>query len=256
MGSLIVLAFLVETIIALAKRSTFSLGFWSWMAAGQTAAWRLKWVAIPVTIMVLWGARKLYRSMLVSPERYCGMRYAKAGYFASSAVPMLIAVLIGMTVPERLYQRQLAIEAENNAFGRTFARAFVEYQETLGKGNLPDDLTDLRKLPDPDGSIAAALNSLNLDPKDYSKIYKPSADVAAAITKPERRPTVIKASLRDEPDEPLGEGLAFNKYSLRLPGPDKLHGTEDDLIVRDGMITNASDLPKSSVTTSATTSKP
>ena len=250
LGSLMALAFLTETIIALTKNIPISIDFFSLLTAGQIAAWRLKWVAIP-TMLVLWGARKLYRSMLRSPELYCGMRYAKVGFLTSAAIPVLIAVLIGVTIPERLLQRQLATEAAENAKAYTFARAFLQYQEQFDK--MPVDLTDLRQVPDPDGSIGAALDSLNLDPKDYAKVYKPSADVAAALTKPERRPTMIKASLTDEVTDPVAEGLAFNKYTLRLPGPDKLYGTEDDLIVRDGMITRAADSPKPVVTTSSAT---
>ena len=44
-GSLLVLIFLSQTIIAMIQRSTDSLGkiyqFWTWIAAGETAAWRL-----------------------------------------------------------------------------------------------------------------------------------------------------------------------------------------------------------------------
>jgi hypothetical protein len=245
-------AFLIQTLLALASKATLSFGFWSWMAAGQTAAWRMKFIAIPFTILALWGARKVYRSMLESPERYCGIRYAKAGYLTSAYVPVLIVVLIGMTIPERLHQRRLAIQAEHYAHGYALDRALSEYQAKYGKGQNPVDLADLRQLPDADGSIGRALDSLNIDPKDYSKVYRPSADVAAALPKLEPRPTVIKAS-HTEPVEPIADGLAFNRYSLQLPGPDKLYGTEDDLIVRDGMITKASDSPKTAIITSATT---
>ena len=251
-GLLMVGAFLIQTIVALATKATVSFGFWAWIAAGQTAAWRLKLVAIPFTVLVLWGARKIYRSMLESPERFCGIRYAKAGYMVSASVPVVIVALIGMTIPERLNQRRLAIEAEHYAHGYAIDRALFEYQAKFGKGQNPVDLADLRQLPDPDGSIGRALDSLNIDPKDYSKVYRPSADVAAALPKLERRPTVIKAS-HVESAEPIADGLAFNRYSLQLPGPDKLYGTEDDLIVRDGMITKASDSPKTAIITSATT---
>ena len=36
-------------------------------------------------------------------------------------------------------------------------------------------------------------------------------------------------------DEPDGN-LSFTKYELRLPGPDKKLGTEDDWTMRDGLI--------------------
>ena len=58
-GTLMVLVFLTQTIIALVQRSTrgatsslalasmFPFDWWSWLAAAETAAWRLKWVMIP-----------------------------------------------------------------------------------------------------------------------------------------------------------------------------------------------------------------
>ncbi|HAF23960.1 MAG TPA: hypothetical protein DCK93_13820 [Blastocatellia bacterium] len=255
-GALMVLVFFVETIIALAQRVPFSFSFWSWVAAAETASWRLKWVAIPATLFVLFGSRKLYRSIVRLPSDFCGLRYARRGYAASLAVPLLILVMIGVTVPERLRHRQWGIEAGQYALGYTFDRAFFQYREKFGK--MPNDLSDLRQVPDPDGSIAAALNSL--DPLAYTNAYRPWADVAAL---PKQKPRTLRgavirnASLNTATDDSLsdslGEGLSFTNYDLRLPGPDNLMGTEDDLLVRDGVITNASEtLRRVSSTTSAT----
>jgi hypothetical protein len=41
-----------------------------------------------------------------------------------------------------------------------------------------------------------------------------------------------------------GEALSFTNYKLRLPGKDKMLGTEDDLMIRDGMIVPAPPLPQ------------
>ncbi len=122
-GALMVLVFIVETIIALAQRHPLSFGFWSWIKAGETAAWRLKWIAIPVSILVLWTTRRIYRSMLKTPARFCGLRYARTGLAASTSLPLMIAILIGVTVPERLRQRQMSIEAGASAEGYKIALA-------------------------------------------------------------------------------------------------------------------------------------
>ncbi|MGH9969122.1 MAG: hypothetical protein ACREBG_15145 [Pyrinomonadaceae bacterium] len=259
-GSLMVLVFLVQTILALLKNAPssgfwswiVSLGHWSWIAAAETAAWRMKWIAIPATILVLWGSRKIYRSMIQTPSRFCGLRYARCGLLVSALVPVLIAVLIGVTVPERLQQRQRAIEAGIHAQGYTLDRALFEYR--LKVGRLPNGLEDLkRELPDPDGSIAAALSGL-----DAEKAYKPTADLAAKQKPLTLRGTVIRnASLSTAADDTMGEGLAFTNYELRLPGEDKLMGTEDDWIVRDGLIKPS--LPttrRTDNTASTTTDKP
>jgi len=246
-GSLIVLVFLTQTIIALvqlapsgtptlALASVLPMDFWSWVSAGETAAWRLKFIAIPATIIALWGGLKIYRSMMKSPARFCGLRYAKAGLVASALVPVLIAVLIGVTVPERLRQRQDGLQAAANALAYRVARAQMEYNARFG--TYPAELKDWRRLPDADGSIAAALSILD------ASGYKPSADLAALPKQKSRnlRGAVIRnASLDTATDDSPGEGLSFTNYDLPLPGADKLLGTDDDLIVRDGVILKVSE---------------
>ena len=127
-----------------------------WLSAAETAAWRLKFLAIPISVLVLWFGRKLYRSIAASPDRFCGGRYARRGLIASAAVPLLILVLIGVTVPERLRARRLGIEAGLNAQAYRIDRALDEYREKFG--SLPDNMSDLsRRLPDADHTLAAAL---------------------------------------------------------------------------------------------------
>jgi hypothetical protein len=238
-GALMVGVFLVQTVIALLKNAPISLDFWSWIAAAETAAWRLKWVAIPVTIFVLWGSRKIYRSMLNTPSRFCGFGYARTGLIASSVVPMLIAVLIGVTVPERLRQRELAIYAGMNAHVYRLDRGLHEYVSRFNTLP-PDDLRDLVKhLPDPDGSLAAALRELG------PGIYKTSGPDVAALPKPKTR-ALQGAAIRNASVDLTAEpgpsvGVSFTNYELQLPGVDKILGTEDDLLVRDGLIGRVSE---------------
>ena len=246
-GSLIVLAFATQTFVALAQRagrgaksnlallSMLPFDFWSLVAAAETAAWRLKWVAIPLTILVFWLNRKLYRSVVASPDRFCGVRYARRGYLASALIPLLILVLIGVTVPERLRQRQLGIQAGINAQGYRVDRALDEYREKFG--GLPDNLRDLSRLQDEDGSLAAALNSMDVSG------YRPSAELAAV---PKQKPQTLRgAAIRNasisSADDVITERLSFTNYELLLPGADKQLGTEDDLVMRDGIITKASE---------------
>jgi hypothetical protein len=259
-GSLTVLIFLVQTIIAVVQRSSraatsnLSLAsivpfdFWSWIAAAETAAWQMKWVTIPVSLLVLFGSRRIYRSMLGAPERFCGLRYARNGYIASATVPLLVLILIGITVPARLRHRQWGIESGINAQAYASARLLLLYGKKFG--TLPSEKKDLARLPDPDGSIAALLKEI-----DASE-YKPSAEVAAM---PKQNPRLLRgavirnASLNTGGDEPLSEGLSLTNYELRLPGVDKIMGTEDDLIVRDGVIYKASETPHHGVSTTSAT---
>ncbi len=248
-GSLLLIAFLTQTIIALVQKASGSIGFWSVVAAAETAAWRLKWVAIPVTILVLWAGRKLYRSILDEPSRFCGLRWARTGLLTSIVVPALVLVLIGVTVPERLRNRQRAIDAGVHAQGYTIDRALLEYR--IQFGTLPTDLKDLTRLPDKDGSIAAALAGMDVTG------YKATADLAAlpAKKRPALRGAVImKASINSTTDDLPSEGVSFTNYELPLAGQDKLFGTEDDFIVRDGVITKASEVVRR--TSGAKTTRP
>ena len=250
-GSLMVIVFLTQTVIAFFKHPPVSLGFWSWVAAGETAAWRLKWIAIPATIIVLWGSRKVYRSMLQNPSNFCGLRYARAGLFASTFIPILIAVLIGVTVPERLRQRQVGIQAGTNAAIYRVDRALGEYSARFG--TLPSDNLDdlLKSLPDPDGSLAAALRDVG------QATYKTSGPDVALLPQPKQRAlrgaVIRKASVEVASDDGPSVGMSFTNYELQLPGPDKIMGTEDDLIVRDGLITRGSGAQRTLGTTAAST---
>ena len=241
-GSLTILVFITQLIVAIFQRKTF--GFWSWMAAGQTAAWRLKWIAIPLFILTVWLGRKLYRSIKFQPERFCGLKYARRGLIASSTVVVLIAFLIGITVPARLENRRLAKEAGIRANWHTFERALLEYR-SLYK-TYPADFKDLReRIPDPDGSLAAALATL--DPSGYH----PSADVAAVAAEPKTRrlrgAVLRNASISQDADDMPPGGLAFTSYELRLPGEDKILGTDDDWIGSNGILKRYSDAAKGGV---------
>jgi hypothetical protein len=238
-GSLVVLVFLVQTFIAFFQRASSSWGFWSWVAAGETAAWRLKWVSLPILFVTLWFGRKLYRSILAQPDKFCGLRYARRGLLASSTVAFLIALLIGITVPARLEQRRLAAEAAVRVQGYVVERAMTQYR--IKYHTYPADVQDLlERLPDPDGSLAVAIATI--DPTTY----KPTADVAAVATekaRPLRGTAIRKASFSPTDDTPSG-GLSFTNYAIVLPGEDGVTGTEDDWIVRDGMIMKQSEIAK------------
>lgn len=225
-----VLGFLVETVVALVERPPISFGFWSWIAAGETAAWRLKWIAIPLSFVVLWGGRRVYRSIMQQPERFVGISAARRGLLASAFVSLLLATLIGVTVPDRLRQRQFSIQATIDAQIHTVERAELEYESL--HGTVAEKAKDLLELPDPDGSIAAAIPEI--DPA----FYKTSgADVAAVGPKPRALlgAVVRNASLGSTTEDPPAREFSLTSYEFRLPGEDKIFGTEDDVIVRDGV---------------------
>ena len=240
-GSLVVLVFLVQTLLAYFQRFSDSLGFWNWVAAGETAAWRLKWISIPVLLLIITLGRKLYRSILLQPDKFCGFKHARTGLVASSTVVCLIALLIGVTVPERLRQRKVAKDAAILAQWYTIEAALAEYR--IKYQTYPSDFKELQeRIPDPYGALAEALTGVD------TRAYVPTGEMAAVATEksPRLRGAAIRkaSSLSSATDDSPAGGLAFTKYVLRLPGEDKIMGNEDDWIGRDGMIMKLSNVAK------------
>lgn len=204
--------------------------------------------------MTLWLGRKLYRSIKQEPERFCGVKYARRGLLASATVSLVVAVLIGVTVPARLEKRRIAIEATHHARYLTIAAAMLEYR--LIYKTVPDESRwreELAKLPDLDGSIAEALRTIDVAE------YQPRAEVAAVSTQKStalRGAVIRRASLSSATDDSTPAGLAFTQYDLRLPGEDKILGNEDDWIDRDGVVMKLADVAKGGIGKTAGSLKP
>lgn len=238
-----VLVFVVQTLVAYFQRFSDSLGFWNWVGAAETAAWRLKWISIPVLLITVTLGRKLYISVLNQPERFCGIKYARRGLLASSIVVLLIALLIGVTVPARLDQRQMSKDAAILAQWYTIERALVEYR--IKYHTYPANMKELRdRIPDAYGELDQAIAGLH--PKSYNAM----GEVAAVSTdKPRTQGGVAikNASLTSPADDETLGGLAFTTYVLTFPGEDKILGTEDDWVGTDGMIRKVSSVAKGGI---------
>lgn len=219
------------------QRGTGWTEFWVWVGAAETAAWRLKWISLPVMFVVLWFGAKIYRSIRNNPQRFCGLTYARSGLISSATVAFLIALLIGVTVPARLEQRELAREAALRARYYTIEVALMEYHQRYH--TYPADFKDLQnRIPDTHGTLAEALN--NPDPLGY-RPYGDVAVVGAERSQSLRGAAVRPASFTDAEDIQPG-GVTFTRFELRLAGDDKILGNEDDWIGRDGMLMRWSDV--------------
>lgn len=238
------LVFMVQTIIAMAQRGTDWFGFWSWVAAAETAAWRVKWIAIPVMFVTLWFGRKIYRSIRLQPERFCGLKHARRGLLASTTVAFLIALLIGVTVPARLRQREMAKEAAIRADWYTFETALLEYRARYH--TYPADFKELRdRVSDPYGTLAEALD--RLDPNGYRPRYGDVAVAGVEKSRTLRGVAIRNASISTADDDIPPGGLVFTKFDLRMPGEDGILNTPDDWIGHDGVLVRVSDVSSGSV---------
>jgi hypothetical protein len=240
-GVLMAAVFLFTTTMALVQTGSISLRFSAIVSAGEVAAWRLKWLALPAAIVALWTGRRLIRSIKNSSDKFGGLRLARAGFVVSSVVTVLIATLIGITIPVRLERRQWGIDAAVHARAYTIHRALLEYRGRHGYLPLQDELiTELSTLPDPDGSIAEALRGLD------ATAYKPTVVVAAASTKGKSQALRIGALRNAAATNVDPPTVSFTNYELRLPGEHRLFSTDDDFVVRDGLVTKASEPPPGS----------
>lgn len=237
-GALMLLAFLISISGVLLERPPLSLDSWSIVAAAEIAAWRLKWLALPLVPFAVWSCLRLCATLRREPARFNGSRFAHGGLAACALVALAFATCIGVTIPRRLDQRQRAFEAGQEVRLDTFKRAMLEYRQRYS--TLPSDLGDLKyRLRDPDGSIAAML--ADVDPSGYktwtlqaSLPAKKSASLRGAAIRP------VSASTDDLP----GERVQFTDYELRLPGEDKILNTDDDWVMRNGVVSKP--LPQTS----------
>jgi len=238
------------TIAALLQNGPITADFWALVGAGETAAWRLKWFALPVSMIVLFSGVRLSRSIKGSPLKFAGARMASAGLMTAAMVTFAMATLIGVTLPERWRQHRYSVEAGIQAPMLTIQRAQVEYQQRFGTyaGDLAD-LKDLKRLPDPDGSIAAAI--AGIDPADYTATTE-----VAVSAKPGRIRSTVFRNVSQVTDETPRQAVVFTNYTLRLAGEDKIRGNEDDWIIRDGMVMKVTDDPLSSPNVSVKPGKP
>ena len=157
------LSFVISLVVSLAENKSGWFKFGTIVSAGEIAAWRVKLVALPVAVAILWAGTRIVRSIRQDRDRFNGLRAARLGITAAAVVTILIATLISVTIPERFRQRQYAIEAGQNARLYTIHRALMQYSEVHGTLPPQEDLIKaLSALPDPDGLIAEALRGLDL----------------------------------------------------------------------------------------------
>lgn len=235
-GALLALSFAAAVLAALLRRETFVLGFDSLWRAAESAAWRLKWTALPLSCVASAVGLKLFARMRREPARFVGHAHARAGLALTVAVALTLTALVGVTVPERLRMRELARRSAENALLYQTDLALARYRKRFG--TYPAALTDLVRLEDPDGSIARLLSVVA--PGEY----KPETDVAslsAGRTKARgrRRVSALAARAAGADDSSSGPVIALTNYALVLPGRDRVLGTGDDLYIRDGRILDA-----------------
>ena len=246
-GLLLAFALVGSTAAALLEFDEFALDPKTLLRAAEAAAWRLKWTALPAGLALSALCARAYARMRREPSRFVGHAHARAGLALTFASVLLLSALVGVTIPERLRMRGLARRAAENAVLYETDLALARYRKRFG--TYPAALTDLRRLEDPDGSVARLLSVVA--PGDY----KPEADIASLAsgrTKSRGRRRAVGLTARAAgSDDSTGAGLSLTNYALALPGRDKLLGTDDDRYIRDGLILDAASAARRGVMVAA-----
>ncbi len=261
-GALLFVVFVAATLAALFAAKSSSITFRDIIAAGEVAAWQLKWLAFPPAALLVWMCVRARRKIVHQPTRYIGLSAARAGFSMATIVVAAVALLIGGTIPERLRQRELALQATDDVICHASNRVLLDYMSRHGSlpTNVDELIKDLRNTPDPDGTLAKVIAEMQ------AGIYSPEASLAsvpeAAKKKGARRISSVRMrSVADRAaaaDDTPGQGISFTNYELVLPGRDRIFGTPDDLRIRDGHVVepSASSKPIPHATTVDKTSKP
>lgn len=235
-GLLLALSFLAAVGFEIYKRGTlWPHGLAELFSAATTAAWRTKHLLLPLSLVIFWTSIKLFRRVRREPENFLWLRFARCGLALSAFALMANLTFALLFIPELLEQRRIAREAAANALLYGAHRMLLEYRELYG--TYPSSLDDLRKLPDPDGSNAKLLARLN------TASYTPSSVQAAQLkARPARNGARIRTAIaRPDTDSATSDGLetvSFTDYELLWPGADGIYGTDDDRLIRDGVIVN------------------
>lgn len=231
-GLLLTLALAAAFVAALVERESLSFTPSALLRAAETAAWRLRWSALPIAFTLTFICARLYARMRRDTTRHTGRGYARAGLALTVVVAIALSALVGVTIPERLRMRELARRAAGNAQLYAADLALARYRRRFG--TYPATLEDLRRLEDTDGSIAQLLAVAGAGE------YKPQTDIASLSTsrakaRGRRRGSALQRGRASADDLP-GAGIVLTDYALALPGRDKILGTEDDIHIRDGVI--------------------
>lgn len=182
-----------------------------------------KWLAI-AGVIAIWSAWRAVRLAHRDPELYGGYRTAIAT-LSVALVSMTASLGYGVShidqiIKDRETRQRAATEA---AFHHISYLLEIHKSKT---GSFPSSTQALTR------------PSVGPLPKDYwGKEIKYQSYTEA----------IADASLRGASGPLRGTGIPFNNFELRSAGPDGKEGTDDDIIMRDGIFLTVSELKKQPV---------
>jgi hypothetical protein len=235
-GGAMLVALVAATVVALIQRPPANFDLLNLLNGAEFAVWKFKWILVPASLFGFWASWKLRAGIRREPVKFISGRPVRYGFLASGVAVCAVLTLIGITVPQRIQSYRISVDAEQYARAYAYDRALTAYRNRFG--TFPTVPGDLRKLPDPDGTIAELLKDSN------QSAYRPWTELASAspgsVPKPKLDGSTVRpASINTGRDVAEEEPVSFTSYELRTPGADGVYGTEDDLLIRDGIVAKA-----------------
>jgi hypothetical protein len=172
-----------------------------------------KWLGI-ILVIPIWRAARAMRLARRDPEWYGGYKVAAATLILAIAAGVFSVVYVAKNIPQFLENRKARRIAGTQAAMYHMAGLLENYKRTYG--SYPRNTQEIRK---------AVTESIPLDYWKKSIQYQSFTEAIADAT---------------DPNKFARTGLLFKNFELRSAGPDEKEGTDDDIIMRDGIFfTNA-----------------
>jgi len=188
------------------------------MLVAAAAVVATKWLAF-AAVLVIWAAWRAVRLARRNPEWYGGYKAAVTTLTLTIAAGASLAAYGIAHIPQAWDNYHLRQTAATQSGMQHVANLLEEYK--LANGFYPKDAQEYKKL------IGESL------PTDYwDRTIKYQSKTGAIA---ERRESIESI------------GLPLNNFELRSAGPDGIDGTDDDIVLRDGIFFTNSEIKKQPV---------
>jgi hypothetical protein len=167
-------------------------------------------------------------------SRFSRTRILRLSLLCLSVALMLVSALLLKTVPHRIELYRISREAEERALLYSLHNAFLEYKIIFG--SYPANLEELKKLP---GRKDLGIKGTPDSEQIVYKVFSDLADLDLTAPRQIRRRSRVKNSSTTGSDL-NATGLSLTNYELTWAGQDRIMGTADDCLLRDGAILDSS----------------
>jgi hypothetical protein len=179
-----------------------------------------KWLAF-AAVLVIWSAWRAVRLARQDAEWYGGYKTAAATLAVTIMGSAGLAAYGIAHIPQALDNYRTRHIAATQSAMYHVANSLEEYKRTIGFGSYPKDAQDFKK------AIGEAL------PADY---WDQSIKYQSSI-----------APIAERRESSQAQLLSATNFELRSAGPDGIVGTDDDIVMRDGIIVASSEVKEQRV---------